>query len=558
MNEFVKTLYSIFVVPWLFLWGLVGWGFRHFWGMVAWIVYLGTIYYEPKPADAWGIAMFRLIAGLGVLATLANLLEELPQIVRNAVRPLRDWDYLRPSLFYAAGLAYLVGGIDLLMSGVSWPARGVINFGELLRPLLFYQLPTRAPAIPVEVPFPPVQVVAGLMLLVGTVFFLEGVRRTLIFAGVQVRLPKFKLPKRRKPSRVVVPPIDPNDLPKGSPRPPGVRVVKPKKPIEERFAPNARPKGVGEKPWQPEPPKPPPPPKRDSEEKEEFRFVREDVPPEEPEPEPAPKRPEKKRLTRDEVLARLREQLILPPETERKIVELAVLISDPEGFAEKWGVEPPKGAVLWGPPGTGKTSIARFLAEVTGMHFMAVSPAEARSKWVGESAKLVSKIYRDARASAPTLLFLDEADTIAGRRDALSGAGGDQEVAGAVNQLLQEIEGVRPGRRFVFTLAATNHPDNLDPAFRSRLARDVPVGLPDKEGRRKILELALKPLRKSKRLAPDVNLTELAERTEGFSGRGLKRLVNEAITKAHTEGREVLEMEDFLEALDFVYREGDN
>lgn len=82
MNEFVKTLYGIFIVPWLFLWGLVGWGFRHFWGMVAWIVYLGTVYAEPKPEDVWGIVVFRIISGLGVLATLATLLEELPQIVR--------------------------------------------------------------------------------------------------------------------------------------------------------------------------------------------------------------------------------------------------------------------------------------------------------------------------------------------------------------------------------------------------------------------------------------------------------------------------------------------
>jgi transitional endoplasmic reticulum ATPase len=200
------------------------------------------------------------------------------------------------------------------------------------------------------------------------------------------------------------------------------------------------------------------------------------------------------------------DSLVLPGQIKRQLQQLQAVIEDPES-ARRFGVDPPTGLLLAGPPGTGKTSVAKVLAAQANCSFYPISGADVISKWVGESEGNIRRLFERARENRPSIVFIDEIDAIAGRR-------GSVEVHdGHVNQLLSEIDGVS-GQRGVFVVGATNRPDQLDPALLrgGRLSRTIVLGLPDAEGR-----LAILRLHTARMPTVGVDLEELADATDGFS-----------------------------------------
>lgn len=184
---------------------------------------------------------------------------------------------------------------------------------------------------------------------------------------------------------------------------------------------------------------------------------------------------------------------------------------------------PPKGILMYGPPGTGKTMLAKAVATESEANFISVKGPEFLSKWVGESEKAVRETFRKARQAAPCVIFMDEIDSIATSR----GSGDDSHVTERViSQLLTEMDGLE-GLQDVVVIAATNRPDMIDPALMrpGRFDRIVEIGMPDLEARKSILALQTS----NTPLADDVNIDELAEKTEGYTGADLSAAVNEAV-----------------------------
>ncbi len=220
----------------------------------------------------------------------------------------------------------------------------------------------------------------------------------------------------------------------------------------------------------------------------------------------------------------------------------------PELFKEA-GVEPPKGILLYGPPGCGKTLLAKAVATETGAHFIPVRGPEILSKWVGESEKAIRKIFHRARMVAPAVIFFDEIDAIAPVR----GSDVNRVTERIVAQLLTEMDGIAE-LRDVVVMAATNRPDLIDPALLrpGRFEKLIYVPPPDEESRRKIFEVHTRNMK----LCDDVDLAELAKRTEGYSGADIAAVCREAgmnaIRRAIKEGRKSIgcvSMKDFEEAL---------
>jgi len=238
------------------------------------------------------------------------------------------------------------------------------------------------------------------------------------------------------------------------------------------------------------------------------------------------------------------DSLILDPAIKAQLQQLQAVIEDPEA-AVRFGVEPPTGLLLAGPPGTGKTSVAKVLAAQAKCSFYPISGADVISKWVGESERNIRQLFERARANKPSIVFIDEIDAIAAAR-------GQVETHDShVNQLLSEIDGVS-GQRGVFVVGATNRPDQLDPALLrgGRLSRTVVLGLPDEEGRHALLCLFA-----ARMPTVGVRLEELAAASEGLSPADLKGLCQEAAlaAMARTAGAEgqapAVTHEDFEEAL---------
>jgi len=219
----------------------------------------------------------------------------------------------------------------------------------------------------------------------------------------------------------------------------------------------------------------------------------------------------------------------------------------PEVF-EKMGIEAPKGILLFGPPGCGKTLLAKAVATESGANFIAIRGPEILSKWVGESEKAVRKIFGRARQVAPVVVFFDEIDSIAPARGTRYDSGVTDRI---VNQLLTEMDGIEPLRKVV-VIGATNRPDILDPALLrpGRFDRLIYVPPPDYKARLEIFKVHTRKMP----LANDVNLEELARKTEGYSGADIAAVCREAALIALREEFKVkpVEMRHFLEALKTV------
>jgi transitional endoplasmic reticulum ATPase len=214
------------------------------------------------------------------------------------------------------------------------------------------------------------------------------------------------------------------------------------------------------------------------------------------------------------------DDVILPARTKRELRQMQLVLENPQQ-ARALGVEPPTGLLLYGPPGTGKTTVARVLAAQAKCHFLSTSPAEVNNMWVGESEKAVARIFNEARAAAPSIVFLDEVDALIPSR----AGGGHQYSDKVVNQFLHEMDGLRPNQG-VFVVGASNRPDMLDPALLrgGRLSRQIEIPLPDAEARAALLRLQMRRAQ----VDSTVDLDLLAVQTEGFSGADLRALVNEA------------------------------
>jgi len=206
----------------------------------------------------------------------------------------------------------------------------------------------------------------------------------------------------------------------------------------------------------------------------------------------------------------------------REMVELP--LKHPELF-KRLGIEPPKGVLLYGPPGCGKTLLAKAVANETDAHFYAINGPEIMSKFYGESEQRLREIFEEAKKNAPSIIFIDEIDAIAPKREEVTGEVEKRVVA----QLLALMDGLE-GRGKVVVLAATNRPNALDPALRrpGRFDREIEIGVPDKQGRLEILQIHTRNMP----LAKDVDLNRLAEMTHGFVGADLAALCREAAMKA--------------------------
>ncbi|MET1159669.1 MAG: CDC48 family AAA ATPase [Thermoprotei archaeon] len=229
----------------------------------------------------------------------------------------------------------------------------------------------------------------------------------------------------------------------------------------------------------------------------------------------------------------------------RQIVEWP--LKHPEVYV-RLGITPPRGILLFGPPGTGKTLLAKAVATESGANFIAVRGPEILSKWVGESEKAIREIFRRARQVAPAVIFFDEIDSIAPARGSRFDSGVTDRI---VNQLLTEMDGIEPLRRVV-VIAATNRPDILDPALLrpGRFDKLIYVPPPDFNARIEILRIHTRNMP----LAEDVDLYEIAKRTEGYTGADLEALAREAALIALREDMYIdkVYMRHFLQALEKV------
>lgn len=228
-----------------------------------------------------------------------------------------------------------------------------------------------------------------------------------------------------------------------------------------------------------------------------------------------------------------------------EIKEVAELpLTAPEQF-ERIGVEPPKGILLTGLPGTGKTLLAKAVANRTSATFIRVVGSELVQKYIGEGARLVRELFALAKEKAPTILFIDELDAVAARR-VEDGTTGEREVQRTMMQLLAEIDGFNP-RGDVRIIAATNRPDILDPALLrpGRFDRIIEIPVPDREAREKIFRIHTSKMK----LGKDVELDTLAALTENATGADIKAISTEAGMFAVKRNKKSIEMEEFEQAI---------
>ena len=206
----------------------------------------------------------------------------------------------------------------------------------------------------------------------------------------------------------------------------------------------------------------------------------------------------------------------------REMIELPM--RHPELF-EKIGVEAPKGVLLYGPPGTGKTLIAKAVAGETNSHFISISGPEIIGKFYGESEERLRELFKQAEENTPSIIFIDEVDSIAPKREEVTG----EVEKRVVSQLLTLMDGMK-SRGKVVVIAATNRPDSIDPALRrpGRFDREIEIGIPDAAGRKEILDIHTRGMPLEKK----VNLEQIARVTHGFVGADLEILAKEAAMRS--------------------------
>ena len=234
-------------------------------------------------------------------------------------------------------------------------------------------------------------------------------------------------------------------------------------------------------------------------------------------------------------------------EAEESLTEIVNYLHDPTKYREI-GASMPKGVLLVGPPGTGKTMLAKAVAGEADVPFFSISGSEFVEMFVGMGASKVRDLFKQAKEKAPCIVFIDEIDAIGQKRS--GGAyGGNDEREQTLNQLLTEMDGFE-GNSGVMILAATNRPESLDPALTrpGRFDRRVPVELPDLKGREAILKVHAKKVR----LAEDVNFETIARMASGASGAELANIINEAALRAVRDGRKAANEADLEESIETV------
>ena len=233
-------------------------------------------------------------------------------------------------------------------------------------------------------------------------------------------------------------------------------------------------------------------------------------------------------------------------EAKENLTEIVNYLHDPSKYQEI-GASMPKGVLLVGPPGTGKTMLAKAVAGEANVPFFSMSGSEFVEMFVGMGASKVRDLFKQAKEKAPCIVFIDEIDAIGKKRDGQ--IGGNDEWEQTLNQLLTEMDGFE-GNTGVIILAATNRPESLDPALTrpGRFDRRVPVELPDLKGREEILKVHAKKIK----VAEDVDFNKVARMASGASGAELANIVNEAALRAVRDGRKFATQADLEESIEVV------
>ena len=235
-------------------------------------------------------------------------------------------------------------------------------------------------------------------------------------------------------------------------------------------------------------------------------------------------------------------------EAKENLAEIVDYLHNPKKYTDV-GASMPKGVLLVGPPGTGKTMLAKAVAGEAGVPFFSMSGSEFVEMFVGMGASKVRDLFKQAKEKAPCIVFIDEIDAIGQKRNAGSGMGGNDERGQTLNQLLTEMDGFESNNG-VIILAATNRPESLDPALTrpGRFDRRVPVELPDLAGREAILKVHARKIKTD----GDVDFHTIARMAAGTSGAELANIINEAALRAVRAGRTVVTQADLEESIEVV------